>query len=127
MEDLSDKINELKKELSSFDISKVGLVEYLNRTYWIDPTSYSGEGEIAEWFASTVYDGADIYIHDSAPKKFKKPYILHEIIESSLVREGLSTHAAHLVAKHFDGEYAKEILSDSKYEEYETLRFELEK
>ncbi|MBT3395049.1 hypothetical protein HOA59_00730 [archaeon] len=127
MKDLSDKINELKKELSIFDTSKIGLVKYLDRTYWIDPTSYSGEGEIAEWFASTTYDGADIYIHDNAIDEFKKPYILHEIVESSLVRDGLSTHAAHLVAKHFDGEYAKEILSDSKYEEYETLRLKLEK
>jgi hypothetical protein len=114
--------DEIKSAVSEIAIDKTGdLLLYGGRDYYIDPISPAGP--IGEFYASTAYDGADIYIWDKVPEKFRRAIILHEVIEADLhIHQGLPLNKAHERTVPFDRRYARETLDSKTFLEYEKFR-----
>ena len=119
--------DELRKELDRLSLDATFIVFYRTRDFFIDPNSTPGHGEPAEWFPSTVYSGADVYVWEDIEREFKMPIILHEVIEADLrIYQEFSKDDSHNIAKEFDKRYAKELLSGEFYKDYEANRDLLE-
>ena len=118
---------ELKTELKLIDLEEINRIPYHDNMYWIDPMAFP-DGEPSQWFESTAYTGADVYIWGGLRKEFKKPLILHEIIEADLVlHQGVDRRAAHREAEKFDRKYARSLLNKEELSDYEKTRESLEK
>jgi len=118
---------ELETELKLIDLDDINRVPYRDRTYWVDPMAFP-EGKPAQWFESTAYNGADIYIWGGVREEFKKPLILHEIIEADLVlHQKTGREEAHEEARRVDREYAKSRLNQEEFSDYEKTRESFEK
>jgi len=116
----------LKKELRSVDLEGISVVPYRERIFWVDSMSFP-DGKPAQWFESTGYSGADIYLWGGLREDFKRPFILHEIVEADLVLyQKVNKKTAHEEAKKFDRKYAESILSEEEFSDYEKARKGLE-
>lgn len=115
----------LRKAVESLPLKNFEETEYRGRMYMVEPISPTKNPPV-EWFTSTAYDGADVYIWEGIPEKFKRPVILHEILEADLtLHQGIPIDTAHKIAQDNDRKYAKEKLDDIAYKQYEELRAEL--
>jgi hypothetical protein len=114
--------DEIKGAVLEIAIDETGdLLSYRGRDYYIDPISPAGP--IGEFHASTEYDGADIYIWDKVPKKFRRAIILHEVIEADLhIHQWLPQNEAHERTVPHDRRYARETLDSKTFLEYEEFR-----
>ena len=113
---------EIKSAVSEIAIDEAGdLLSYRGRDYYIDPNSPARP--IGEFHKSTAYDGADIYIWDKVPEKFRRAIILHEVIEADLyIHQGLPQNEAHERTVPYDRRYARETLDSKTFLEYEEFR-----
>lgn len=55
-------------------------------------------GEAAEYFASTVANGFDIYVHDTIPELERERVLFHEVLEANLLDQGFQVSEAHKIA-----------------------------
>jgi len=55
-------------------------------------------GEFAEFSASDLVDGFDIYLHDTIPIGRRKRILFHEILEATLGRKGFPLDKIHEIA-----------------------------
>ncbi len=55
-------------------------------------------GEPAEFSASDLVDGFDIYLHDTIPAEKRKRILFHEILEATLARKGFPLDKIHEIA-----------------------------
>jgi len=118
---------ELKTELKLIGLEEISRVPYRDRVYWVDPMAFP-DGKPSQWFESTAYSGADVYVWGGLRQEFKKPLILHEIIEADLVlHQEIERRDAHTEAEKFDGKYAKSLLSKEEFSDYEKTRERFEK
>jgi hypothetical protein len=84
-------------------------------------------GKPAEWFRSSAYDGADVYIWEDIEPEFKKAMILHEIIEADLrLHQRMPIEEAHGTASVLSTRHAMEILDSATFELFEKERDEME-
>ena len=103
----------LKGKIDELSLDEISTVRYNGREYYIDPNSTSNPdcGKPAEWFKSSAYSGADVYIWDSVEPEFKKAMALHEIIEADLKRhQHVPIEEAHRIARENDERYASETM-----------------
>lgn len=97
------------------------MVKYRGRDYFVAP--FSQEGPEGEFFPSTAFDGADIYLWERVPKKFKRSVFLHELVEADLCfHQGVRQKSAHDIAVECDRKFARDTLDSKTYEEYENFR-----
>lgn len=116
---------QLKNAVEALPLRNFEETEYRGRVYMVDPISPM-KNPPAEWFESTAYDGADVYIWKGIPPEFKRSIILHEILEADLtLHQGIPRERSHTVATEYDTKYAKEKLDDIAYRQYEELRVTL--
>ncbi len=112
---------ELKRIVLGLSVTDVSTLEYRDRTYYVNPSS--GEGPPGESFAPTYYDGADIYIWRRVPQKFRRPVIIHEVVEADLsYHQHLPRSVAHQTAVEIDRRFARETLDAATLTEYELFR-----
>jgi len=120
------KFDELTKIINAISLTKRSVIQYRNKTYFIEPNGR--EGPEAEIFPSGTYDGADIYIWNKVKREFRRPIILHEIIEADLfLHQKVPKRDAHKTAMKYDKDYAKNSLDSQTLREYEEFRTSISK
>ena len=117
------EFEDLKRKVNGLNLSEWENIEYRGRTFHIIPDVPHGEGLPAEWFKSTHYDGADVYIWENIPDDFKRSIIIHEIIEADLrLNQRVDCTKAHEAATDYDRRYASLTLDEQRYRQYENER-----
>jgi hypothetical protein len=111
----------IKEAVSEISVVENGqLLPYRGRDYWI---GISSQGPIAEAFDNSYYSGADIYIWDQVPEKFRRAIILHEVIEADLYFfQDIPKPKSHKKAVELDRRFARETLDSKTLAEYEEFR-----
>lgn len=111
----------LKRELLDVPIDAASIITYNSRRYYLDLEA--GQGPAGEYYTSTAYDGADIYVWDAVPEIFRKSVAFHEIVEADLyIHQHVSKRKAHLKATEADRRFASETLDHKTFLEYEEFR-----
>ena len=112
---------ELKRIVLDLSVTSVSTLEYRDRTYYVEPAAR--DGPPGESFVSTYYDGADIYVWKRVPKQFRRPVIVHEVVEADLsFYQGVPRSVAHQTAVEIDRRFASETLDALALAEYELFR-----
>jgi len=115
------KFDELAKLIDAISLTKRSKIQYEDRIYFIEPNGR--EGPEAEFFPSGTYNGADIYIWNKVRREFRRPMILHEVIEADLfLHQKVPKSDAHKTAMKYDKDYAKNSLDSQTLKEYEEFR-----
>ena len=115
------KFDELTKIINAISLTKRSVIQYRNKTYFIEPNGR--EGPEAEFFPSRTYNGADIYIWNKVRREFRRPIILHEVIEADLfLHQKIPKSDAHKTSMKYDKNYAKNSLDSQTLREYEEFR-----
>ncbi|MBD3249109.1 hypothetical protein GF336_03625 [Candidatus Woesearchaeota archaeon] len=115
------QFDELVKIIDEISLTDRSRIQYRDRTYFIELDGRSGPE--AEFFASGTYSGADIYIWNQVRPEFKRPMILHEVIEADLyLHQRIPKRDAHMTAMEHDRNYAKATLDTQTLLEYEQFR-----
>lgn len=103
----------LKGRVDELSLDEIEIVHYNGRQYWVDLNCIPDPecGQPAEWFKSTKFSGADVYVWDNVEPEFKRAMALHEIIEADLKRHQLvPIEEAHRIAREHDKRYASETM-----------------
>ena len=113
---------EIKQAVLKIPLEETGEeLEYRGRSYFVEP--FSQQGPAGEYFQSSSFDGADIYLWEKVPEKFKRPVLLHEIIEADLnIHQNIPKENAHDEAIKHDMRFARETLDRKTFKGYEGFR-----
>ena len=115
------QFDELVKIIDEISLTDRSRIQYRDRTYFIEPDGRSGPE--AEFFESGTYSGADVYIWNQVRPEFRRPMILHEVIEADLyLHQRIPKRDAHQTAVEYDRKYARMNLDDQTLKEYEEFR-----
>ncbi len=121
----------LKQIVNCASFETMEEISYQGVDFLLFPCTYSEKeredrNSPAFYMPSTLANG-DIYISvDVIGEEFKRPVLLHEILEAQqfgvLVKQGMSNqkamNQAHQTAKIFDNKYAKENFDSLTYKKY---------
>ncbi len=97
------------------------VVTYRDNEYFIDMCSPIGPA--GEFFASTHYSGADIYVWKEVPLNLRRVVIIHELLEADLLLiQGANRSEAHSLAVAVERRFARETLDDRLFGQYTDFR-----